>query len=111
MASSSRFNEGEELLAIHLAELGVEFERQYPYVPGRKFRADFAIPSINLLIEINGGQLLAIGGHSGPIGIQRDNERLNHAALAGYRVMRFTPKEVKSGAAKEVLRQSIGEKA
>ena len=101
------FNEGETLLAIHLEELNVPFVRQYRYVPGRLFCADFAIPSHRLLIEVNGGLKAAIGGHSGESGIQRDNERLNHAALHGWRVCRFTPAEVKCGAAKEWVRMVI----
>ena len=102
----SRINEGEVLLAIHMAELGVPFERQFYYCPGRRFHADFAYPQpeYRLLIEVNGGQRAPVGGHSGMAGIQRDNERLRHATRNGYFVARFTPDEVKCGAAKEWIR-------
>ena len=101
------FNEGETLLAIHLEELNVPFVRQYRYVPGRLFCADFAIPSHRLLIEVNGGLKAAIGGHSGESGIQRDNERLRMAAMYRFLVMRFTPDEVKCGAAKSWIQQFL----
>ena len=102
-------NEGEMLLAIHLEELGVAFERQYHYVPGRLFCADFALtdPAHRLLIEVNGGQWAPVGGHSGKSGIQRDNERLRMAAMYRFLVMRFTPDEVKCGAAKSWIQQFL----
>ena len=103
----TRINVGETLLAIHLDELGVAFVDQFYYVPGRQFRADFGIPSHRLLIEVNGGRLMENSGHSGPTGIQRDNERLNHATLHGWRLLRFTPQEVSSGAAKVWIQKVI----
>ena len=36
-------NPAEDLLALHLAELGLHFERQYAYTNGRRFKADFAV--------------------------------------------------------------------
>ena len=46
---------GEETLAVHLTLNGIAFEREYRFVPARKFRADFAIVPMKLLIEVEGG--------------------------------------------------------
>ena len=99
-------NEGEMLLGIHLEELNVPFERQYRYVPNRLFAADFAIPSIRLLIECQGG-IYTGQAHGSVKGIRADLERGNHAALHGWRVMRFETSDVKCGAAKEWIRAVI----
>ena len=99
-------NEGETLLAIHLEELGVPFERQYRYVPGRLFCADFAIPELRLLIEVQGGVYTG-QAHGSIKGILADLERGNHAALHGWRMMRFSTSDVKCGAAKEWIRAAI----
>ena len=99
-------NEGETLLAIHLEELGVPFERQYRYVPGRLLCADFAIPELRLLIEVQ-GWVYTGQAHGSIKGILADLERGNHAALHGWRMMRFSTSDVKCGAAKEWIRAAI----
>ena len=99
-------NEAEALLAIHLEELGVPFERQYRYVPGRLFCADFAIPSHRLLIEVQGG-IYTGQAHGSIKGIRADMERGNHAALHRWLMMRFSTGEVKCGAAKSWIQQFL----
>lgn len=61
--------------------------------PVRKWRADFAIPSQMLLIEIDGG-IWSGGRHTRGGGFIGDMEKLNAAAVLGYRVLRFQPSEV-----------------
>lgn len=118
-------NEAEELLAIHLTELGVVFERQYEYVPDRKFRADFAIfhkgirlyrgraysaarfRCSRILVEVQGG-VFSKQAHGSIQGVLRDNERLNEAAKAGYRMLRFTPDQIKTGEAKAFIAEIVG---
>lgn len=100
------FSEGEELLAIHLAELGVEFRRQYPYAAGRKLRADFAIPGKQLLIEIVGG-VYSRAAHGSVSGVLADIDRLNAATLNLWRMLRFTPDQVKDGTAKAIIQRTL----
>jgi very-short-patch-repair endonuclease len=92
----------EEQLAATLTMLGEPFslfEQQFPYVPGRRFAADFAYPAVRLLIEIQGGLVpftredgeVRAGAHGSVSGVLRDLERTNLAALNGWRMLRFPP--------------------
>ena len=84
--------DAEDELASALGLAGdpfVGFERQYAYVPGRKFRADFAWPASRLLVEIQGGVFTG-QAHGSVKGVLADIERLNLATLNGWRLLRFT---------------------
>ena len=71
---------------------------EFRFHPERKFRLDFAIPEIKVGIEIEGGiWMRGGGGHSHPTGIERDIEKSNLLALADYRLLRFTEKEIRAG--------------
>jgi very-short-patch-repair endonuclease len=80
--------------------------REYPAIKGRKFRFDFAWLERKLLVEVNGGTYTK-GAHSTGAGIARDYEKANLAQLAGWRVLTFDGKSVKSGEAVEVIRQAL----
>lgn len=56
--------------------------------PERKWRFDFAHWGSGVAIEIEGG-LWTRGAHSHPIGITRDIEKYNEAALLGWTVIRL----------------------
>lgn len=64
------------------------YERQFRYVPGRKFAADFAWPQDRLLVEVQGGWTNG-QAHGSVSGIKADVERGNLATINGYRVLRF----------------------
>lgn len=91
----------EDKLGMQLAAAGFNaFKRQFRAIPGRQFRWDFAWPDDKLLVEVQGGTF-ARGkmGHSTGMGINRDCEKQNLAALAGYRVMAFDFKHIHDGRA------------
>lgn len=68
------------------------WEAEYKFHPVRKWRMDFACPELKICIEIDGG--IFIGGrHSRPIGMLKDNEKLNTAASMGWLVLKFTPQQ------------------
>ncbi|MGE0227776.1 MAG: endonuclease domain-containing protein [Dehalococcoidia bacterium] len=93
--------QAEDDLAVQLAasdRVRFAFVRQHQYVPGRRFKADFAFPELRLLIEVQGGVYTG-QAHGSVSGVLRDNERLNLATLHGWSVLRFTPDDVASGAA------------
>lgn len=71
-------------------------EREYQFIPDRKYRADFAYPDLHLLIEVEGGTR-GRGGHSSHVGISRDIEKGNLAMLNGWRVLRCTGEQVTNG--------------
>ncbi len=93
----------EDTLAFQLDALSIPYTREYQAIPNRRFRFDFAIEPIaetRLLIEVQGGTWgRTRSGHSTGSGIQRDCEKHNLAVLAGFRVLMFTSKDVKSGVA------------
>ena len=106
-------------MAIHLRELGAVFIRQAPYRFERRFLADFMIwphqpppnqrPPLPILLEVQGG-IYSRQAHGSISGILKDNERLNEATIAGYRMMRVTPDQVKSGEAKATIARALGSK-
>ena len=118
-------NPAEDLLSVHLAELGLHFERQYAYAKGRRFKADFAVwqpwgvgnyrylipgqgyPGLRLcLIEVTGG-IYSKQAHGSVTGVLKDNERLNQATLNGWKMLRFTPQQVESGEAKAMTEEAL----
>ena len=101
-------SELEELFAFQVKATGLpEPEREAAVIPGRKFRFDFCFTEQRLLIEVNGGTYTK-GAHSTGRGIARDYEKCNLATLAGWRVLSFDGKSVKSGEAVEVVRRALG---
>ena len=98
----TRTGQPELLLALHLTELGVTFERQYAYVPGRRFRADFGLVADRLLIEVQGG-IFTGQAHGSIRGVLADIERGNLATLHGWRRLCFTPQQVETGEAKAFI--------
>jgi len=97
----------EDLFAFQLDAAGLTgYVREYQAIPGRKFRFDFAFLRERLLVEINGGTYNG-GAHSRGVGLNRDYEKGNLAVIHGWRLLSFDTKQVKSGAALEVVEQLI----
>lgn len=94
-------SEGEELFALNCQVLGLSYEPEYKFCPGRKFRADFYIQP-DLLVEIEGGTWIA-GRHSRGSGMEKDMEKYNVATKLGFRLLRYTTGMVKRGDALEDL--------
>lgn len=87
-------SKAEAALALHLKTYRVPgVVEQYPFCLGRKYRFDFAFPSLMLAIEVEGG------AHGIKKQYQHDCERSNMALLLGWKVFRFTPADVESGKA------------
>lgn len=80
------------LLGAILAErYGKELRAEYRFCPNRRFRADWFIPSLNVLVEYEG----IFGGkarHTSVGGYSTDCEKYNLATVMGYRVLRYTAK-------------------
>ena len=98
----------EESFALQLRlEKFSPVEREFRFDPARKWRLDFAWPGLKLGVEVEGGTW-SWGRHVRPDGFERDAEKYNAAALAGWRVLRFTGKMVEDGRALATLRQALG---
>lgn len=59
--------------------------REYRFIEGRRYRADFAWPEHKLIVEMDGYR-----AHVHKHGKQRDSERDRLSMLDGWRVMRYT---------------------
>jgi very-short-patch-repair endonuclease len=84
------------ILWCMLAPLGLaEPKIEYPFDAelGRKHRADFAFVAQKLLVEVDGNAWGVKGG--GRHGKDADNDKMNFAAMLGWRVMHFSPKKLK----------------
>jgi len=104
-------SELENAFAMQLDAVGLDgYVREYQAIPGRRFRFDFCWVKERLAVEIQGGTY-SRGAHARPLGIKRDYEKGNLAVLNDWRVLSFDTKQVKSGAALEVVEQFLrGEK-
>ena len=107
MSQPKQKSEGEETLALHIrCEKLPEPVREYKFAPDRKWRFDFAWPDRILAVECEGG-MWSNGRHTRGSGAIGDMEKYNRAAILGWRVLRYTTEQIRSGAAikeiKEVL--------
>ena len=68
-------------------------EREYRFNQERKWRIDFAYPSIKLAIEIEGGAYTG-GRHTRPLGFLKDMEKYNSLSEAGWTLLRYAPNRV-----------------
>lgn len=68
---------------------GFKYETEFKFASDRKFRADWAIPSKNLLVEFE-GIMSEKSRHTSIVGFSKDTEKYSCAALLGYKVLRYT---------------------
>jgi very-short-patch-repair endonuclease len=102
----------EEILEQHIKLSGLPAPaREFRFHPKRRWRFDFAWPIWKVAVEVDGG-IYSRGRHVRGSGFERDAEKRNAAVLAGWRVLHFTPRQVKSGNAvrtiESLFRKSVG---
>ena len=68
----ARRSQWEELLAVQLTALQIEFKREQTLIPGRRFRFDFLVGQ-SLIAEVEGGTWRG-GRHTTGAGFQKDCE-------------------------------------
>jgi very-short-patch-repair endonuclease len=83
---------------------------EYSFHPTRRWRFDFAWPFVKLAVEIEGG-VYAQGRHTRGAGFEADCVKYAEAVLLGWRVLRFTTRQVESGMAIEYVEQILREGA
>lgn len=81
------------ILRVHAPDL-LPPEKQFKYSEGRRFSADFCYPAQRLLIELEGGVLDRVGGHSSVKGLLNDIDRSQECAGNGWRVFRASRDDV-----------------
>jgi very-short-patch-repair endonuclease len=107
----SRLSALEEKLAWQIKQVGLpKPEREYRFHPPRLYRADFAWLEQKLLVECEGGIFRRGGGwHQSVGGYLDDLEKYNLATLYGWRVLRYSARDINSGlAVKEIERALQG---
>lgn len=108
---------GADLLCFQLTAAGISgWDREVEFCP-RKFRIDVAFrnpPDPNagkLAVEVDGfGRCGAMGYHQRPEGVESNCEKSALLAIYGYRLMRVTTNQVRSGMALRWIEAAIGTK-
>jgi len=99
-----KLTKAQNLLRIHLKELGVATRPEFRFCMERKFRFDLYSEELRMGFEVNG----TFKGLHGPRWSASDLEKLNLAQMMGYRVMQFTNRQVETGQAKAFLAEWLG---
>lgn len=99
----------EELFLAQCIEQGIAPEaREYVAIPRRRFRWDYAWPTLKILVEIQGGVFLrGRSGHTSAAGVRRDATKNNLAVLYGYLPFQFTTDLVRNGSAVRFMKGLI----
>ena len=77
---------------------------EYRFCPPRRWRFDWCWPEHEIALEIEGG-IWTGGRHTRGAGFIGDMEKYNEAAMLGWRVLRCTPSQVKSGEVFKMLKR------
>lgn len=93
-APFSKWKPEEKFAAIWALEApdGSEPVREYRFHPTRQWRWDFAWPQFRIAVEIDGFGF----GHQSLTGIARGHEKQNAGVELGWRVLRFTSRNLGS---------------
>ena len=79
---------------------------------GRRWRFDFAWPDRWLAVEVDGGAWVPGGGrHTRGAGFAADHDKFNRAMLLGWRVLRFTSRQLADGSALADLAEALGDQS
>lgn len=95
-----------DALAWQMRAYGIECETEHKFHETRRWRLDVAVVGRSLAIEIEGGVWTG-GRHTRPTGFLRDAEKYNALAIAGWRLLRVTPAQVKSGEALSLVERAL----
>lgn len=71
---------------------------EFRFHPKRRWRFDFAWPDHKVALEVQGG-IFTQGRHTRGAALEKEHEKLNSAAILGWRVLYVTPKQVANGEA------------
>lgn len=109
-AAKARRERWEAELARHLRLEALDdgVEREFMFHDTRRWRFDFAWPAELLAVEVEGVSGGAGGRHQRMAGYQKDLEKYNSAALAGWRVLRFSQAQVTCGQAVHMIKLARG---
>ena len=94
------------LLDLHLKAERIPYKTEQRFHPVRKWKFDYLIGE-KLAVEVD-GSVYSHGRHTRGKGYEADCEKLNEALILGYRVLRFSTGQVKSGMAIDTIKRVMG---
>jgi very-short-patch-repair endonuclease len=97
-------------LQVLKARTGLEAVPEYRFHPVRRWRFDYCIPHLKIAIEQEGA-VWTSGRHTRGSGYVKDMEKYNTAAAMGYTVLRFTPQQLMSTQALDLIKEAATIKA
>jgi very-short-patch-repair endonuclease len=99
--------DGAQLLTWQLQAAGfVGWHPELRFHPTRKWRLDAAHEAMKLAVEVEGGAFVN-GRHNRATGFLKDMEKYNELAIAGWRLIRVTPQQVKAGEALQLIERAM----
>jgi len=111
----------EEILAASLKAVKISgWTRQYEFCKARKWTSDFCWENERLLVEVEGGLRMNVrkkdgtiakntaGRHNSKEGFTKDCIKYNEAVILGWRLLRVTGDQVKSGQALIWIERALG---
>lgn len=110
MPHVQRKHDWESQLAWQIQVAGLPSpQRQYKFHPQRRWKADFAWPTQRLIAEVEGivWKTGEKSRHQTGKGFTDDCEKYANAMLLGWRVLRVTPNQIKSGVALDWIEQLL----
>lgn len=96
----------EDELAFQFKAYKLNPDREFRFSPPRRYRFDFAFTDKLLAVEVEGG-IWTGGRHVRPMGYSADIAKYNLACLRGWRVLRFTAKDIRSGGAIQTILEAL----
>jgi very-short-patch-repair endonuclease len=104
-------NQYPDTLAAQCALVGLNRpQREHIFHPTRRWRFDLSWPELHVAVEVDGG-VWSQGRHTRGSGWIKDAEKLNEAAILGWRVLHVTPAQVNSGEALNLVERIVKEAA
>jgi very-short-patch-repair endonuclease len=100
-----KLTNAQRLLRTHLAELGYHCVAEHQFMEDRRFRFDLYCDELHMGFECDGGQWS--GGHMRGKAIESQYEKDRLAQLHGFRIFRFTNRQIMTGEAKEWMRTNL----
>lgn len=91
---------------------------EYAFIPGRRFRLDFAWPQRKVGLEVDGGvfgigrpcptcKRRRVGAHSSISDIKRNMEKRNLAIVHGWRIITVLPEKFAASETIDLLREIL----
>lgn len=79
---------------------------EHRFHPVRRWRFDWAFRAQRLAVEVQGA-VFTQGRHTRGAALEKEHEKLNAAASAGWRVCFVTPRQINNGAALSVVEAAL----